>query len=80
MRRITLAMLVATGYGLVGASGGSSAPANGAAIAQLGNLADQVMQVRDSCGRGRHRSWGHCVPGCGPGWFQPYPQAPCRPR
>jgi hypothetical protein len=80
MRRITLAMLVATGCGLVGASGGSSAPANGAAIAQLGNLADQVMQVRDSCGRGWHRRWGHCVPGCGPGWFQPYPQAPCRPR
>jgi hypothetical protein len=80
MRRITLAMLVAAGYGLVGASDGSSAPVNGAAIAQLGHLANQVMQVRDSCGRGQHRRWGHCVPGCGPGWFQPYPQAPCRPR
>jgi hypothetical protein len=80
MRRIAFAMLVATGYGLVGASGASSTPANGAAIAQLGRLADQVMQVRDSCGRGRHRRFGHCVPGCGLGWFQPYPQAPCRPR
>jgi hypothetical protein len=28
MRRIALAMLVATGYGLVGASGASAAPAN----------------------------------------------------
>jgi hypothetical protein len=82
MRRIALAMLVATGYGLVGASGVSAAPASGAAIAELGHLVDQVMQVRESCGRGRHRSSasGHCVPGCGPGWYQPYPQAPCRPR
>jgi hypothetical protein len=80
MRRIALAMLVATGFGLVGAWGVSAAPANGATIAEIWHLADQVMQVRDSCGRGRHRSSGHCVPGCGPGWFQPYPQAPCRPR
>jgi hypothetical protein len=80
MRRIALAMLVATGYVLVGASGASAAPASGAAIAELGHLVDQVMQVRESCGRGRHRSSGRCVPGCGPGWFQPYPQAPCRPR
>jgi hypothetical protein len=84
MRRIVVAMLVATGCGLVGASGASAAPANGAAIAELGqladHLADHIVQVRDSCGRGRHRSFGQCVPGCGPGWFQPYPQAPCRPR
>jgi hypothetical protein len=80
MRRTALVMLVAAVFGLVGASGASAAPANGAAIAELGHLVDRVMQVRESCGRGRHRSWGHCVPGCGPGWFQPYPQAPCRPR
>jgi hypothetical protein len=79
MRRTPLVMLVAAGFGL-SASGASAAPANGAAIAGLGHPADQVMQVRDSCGRGRHRSWGHCVPGCGPGWFQPYPPARCRPR
>ena len=80
MSWIALAMLVVTGYVLVGASGASAAPASGAAIAELGHLVDQVMQVRESCGRGRHRSSGRCVPGCGPGWFQPYPQAPCRPR
>ena len=80
MRGIALAMLVAIGYGFVGASGTFAAPANGAAIAELGHLVDQVMQVRESCGRGRHRSFGRCVPGCGPGWYQPYPQAPCRPR
>jgi hypothetical protein len=80
MRRIDLAMLVAAGFGLVGASCASAAPVNGPAIAELGRLVDQVMQVRDSCGRGRHRRFGQCVPGCGRGWFQPYPQAPCRPR
>jgi hypothetical protein len=80
MRRIALGMLVAIAYGVVGTSGTFAAPANGPAIAELGHLVDQVMQVRDSCGRGRHRSFGHCVPGCGPGWYQPYPQAPCRPR
>jgi hypothetical protein len=80
MRKTALATLTAAGFGLVGACGASAAPANGAAIAELGYLAYYVMQVRESCGRGRHRSYGHCVPGCGPGWFQPYPQAPCRPR
>jgi hypothetical protein len=58
MRRITLAMLVAAVYGLVGASGASAAPANGAVIAELQRLFDQVIQVRDSCGRGRHRAFG----------------------
>ena len=38
MRRIALAVLVATEYGLVGASGASAAPANGATIAELGHL------------------------------------------
>jgi hypothetical protein len=81
MQKATFAALVAAAwFGLVGGADVSAAPANGAAIAGLGHLDDQVVQVRDSCGRGRHRSFGHCVPGCGPGWFQPYPQAPCRPR
>jgi hypothetical protein len=80
MRRIALAMLVAAVFGLAGASGASAAPANGAAIAELGHQTDEVIQVRESCGLGRHRNWGHCVPGCGPGWFQPYPEAHCRPR
>jgi hypothetical protein len=80
MRRITLAILIAAGFGFVGASGASAAPANGAAIGELGRKTDQVIQVRESCGLGRHRNWGRCVPGCGPGWSQPYPEAHCRPR
>jgi hypothetical protein len=54
MRRIALAMLVAGGFGLIGASGASTAPANGAGIAELGRETDQVIQVRESCGLGRH--------------------------
>jgi hypothetical protein len=82
MRRIALAMLAAAEFGLVGASGASAAPANGAAVAELGHQTNQIIQVRESCGLGRHRSLnsGHCVPGCGPGWFQPYPEARCRTR
>jgi hypothetical protein len=80
MRKTTLAMLVAAGFGIVYGSGASAAPANGAAIAELGHWADHVIQAREGCGRGRHRNLGHCVPGCGFGWFQPYPQAACRPR
>jgi hypothetical protein len=41
MRRIVLSMLVAAGYGLVGASGASAVPANGQAISELGRLVDQ---------------------------------------
>jgi hypothetical protein len=80
MRETNLATLVVVGFGLLYGSGACAAPANGRAIAELGHLADQVMRVRDSCGRGRHRRFGHCVPGCGPGWFQPYPQARCLSR
>ena len=80
MCRIALATLVVAGFGFVGASGAFAAPANGAAIAELGHQTDQVIQVRDSCGIGRHRRFGHCVPGCGQGWYQPYPGARCRPR
>jgi hypothetical protein len=75
-----LSVLVATGFGLVAASGATAAPANGSAIAEVAHRTDAVIQIRDGCGRGRHRNMGHCVPGCGPGWFQPYPQAPCRQR
>jgi hypothetical protein len=79
MRKTALATLVAVGFGLAGAGGASAAPANGAAIAELGHLADQLIQVREGCGLGPHRRFGHCVPGCGFGWFQPYRQAACRP-
>jgi hypothetical protein len=40
MRRTALAMLVATGFGLVAASGASAVPANGAAIAELAHSGD----------------------------------------
>jgi hypothetical protein len=75
-----VAMLVATGFGLGAASGASAAPANGSAIAESGQRIDPVIQIRQGCGLGRHRNLGHCVPGCGFGWFQPYPDAACRPR
>jgi hypothetical protein len=45
MRKTALATLVAVGFGLAGAGGASAAPANGAAIAELGHLADQLIQV-----------------------------------
>jgi hypothetical protein len=69
-----VAMLVATRFGLGAASGASAAPANGSAIAESGQRIDPVIQIREGCGRGRHRNLGHCVPGCGFGWFQPYPE------
>jgi hypothetical protein len=80
MQKAARAMLVAVGFWLVGGSGASATPANGGAIAELGQLVDHVIQVREGCGRGQHRRFGRCVPGCGPGWFQPYPQARCLPR
>jgi hypothetical protein len=41
------AMMVATGFGLVAASSASAAPANGAAIAELGQRTDPVIQIRE---------------------------------
>ena len=46
MRKTALATLTAAGFGLVGACGASAAPADGAAVAELGYLAHYVMQVR----------------------------------
>jgi hypothetical protein len=40
-----LSMLVATGFGLVAASGASAAPANGSAIAEVAHRTDAVIQV-----------------------------------
>jgi hypothetical protein len=58
-----LAMVVAIGFGFVTASGVSAAPANGSALVELAHRTNAVIQVRDGCGRGRHRNMGHCVPG-----------------
>jgi hypothetical protein len=57
MRKTALATLVAVGFGLAGAGGASAAPANGAAIAELGHLADQLIQVREGCGRPAPTFW-----------------------
>ena len=73
MRRIVLALAATAAFGLMGASGALAAPANGAAIAQLGHQADEVIQVRQGCGRNAHREGGRCVRGCGEGWW-------CSPR
>jgi hypothetical protein len=56
------AMIVVTGLGLVAASSVSAAPVNGGAIAELGQRTDPVIQIREGCGRGRHRNLGHCRP------------------
>jgi hypothetical protein len=82
MRRFVLVTLVSAGFGMIVASSGASAvPANIAALSQLGHQNDEVIPVLGNCGRGWHRSrWGACIPGCGAGWYQPYPGAHCRPR
>jgi hypothetical protein len=72
MRRTTLALLATAAFGLMGAAGAVAAPFNGAAITQLGHQADGIIQIRQGCGRNAHREGGHCVRGCGEGyWFSP---------
>ena len=79
MRKFAIAMLAVAGFGLVGASAASAVPVVGSAIAQLGQWNAKVVPVLDNCGRGWHRSgYGTCRPGCGAGWYQPYPGAHCR--
>jgi hypothetical protein len=62
MRAIILAVLVAVGIGLVGASNVSAAPANGAAIGENASHSSDVAQVywrRGWRGRGwRGGGWG----------------------
>jgi len=81
MRTIALATPVVGGFGIFGAIAASAAPASGAAIAKSVHQSDQLIRVL-GCLRTRwHRSrWGRCIPGCGAGWYQPYPRAHCRPR
>lgn len=63
MRTIFFAMLVAAGFALTGTSGASAATMNGTAVSQAAQASDQVIVVRDGCGRGRHfsRYRGRCV-------------------
>jgi hypothetical protein len=69
MRKTVVALLSAAAFGLMGASGAWAFQANGAALGQLGQQTDGVLQVRDGCGRAMYRDGGgSCRRGCGPGW------------
>jgi hypothetical protein len=61
MRAILSAIVVAAGIGFLGASSASATPVNAAAIAQASQHTDQVLQVKDGCGRWHHRFHGRCV-------------------
>jgi hypothetical protein len=63
MRTILFAMLVAAGFALTGTSSASAAAANGTVVGQAAQQSDQVLTVREGCGRHRHWSrWkGRCV-------------------
>jgi hypothetical protein len=57
-------MLVAAGFALTGAPSANAAAApNGTLLGQSAKQSDQVLTVRDGCGRHRHWSkWrGRCV-------------------
>jgi hypothetical protein len=63
MRMIFLTTLIVGTMGFFSMSISSAAPANGAAIDQAAQQADQTMLVAGGCGRGRHRGpHGGCVP------------------
>jgi hypothetical protein len=53
MRAIFTAVIFAAGLGILGASGASAAPANGAALATANADNSQVQSVMGGCGRGR---------------------------
>lgn len=55
MRAIFMAVVVAAGLGILGASSASAAPANGTAIATANADNSQVQSVMGGCGRGWHR-------------------------
>ncbi len=63
MRTILFAMLVAAGFALTGTSSANAAAVNGTVVGQAAQQSDQVIQVREGCGRNRHWSrWkGRCV-------------------
>jgi hypothetical protein len=59
MRATLLAVVAAAGIGLVGASGVSAAPINGAAIGQAADATNQIETVQHwRWGSGGHRRWG----------------------
>jgi hypothetical protein len=56
MRTILFAMFVAAGFALTGTSGANAAAANGTVVGQAAQQSDQIIQVREGCGRHRHWS------------------------
>ncbi len=59
MRATLLAVVAAAGIVLVGASGVSAAPINGAAIGQAADATNQIETVQHwRWGSGGHRRWG----------------------
>ena len=62
MRAMLFAALAAAALFFVG-HGANAATANGAVIGNAAQSVDQIIVVRDGCGRGRHWSrWqGRCV-------------------
>lgn len=55
MRPIFVALIVAVGFGIFGASGASAAPAYGSALAKAVDQESQVILTSGGCGRGWHR-------------------------
>ena len=67
MRTILIAILLAGGIGLLGASGSSAGPINSAAIANAAATTSPVIQARAYCyrhytytSRRRFLHWGYC--------------------
>jgi hypothetical protein len=68
MQKTMLALIAVAGLGLVGVSGVMAAPTAGLSLRAAFGHSSDAMQVRNGCGRGRHREGRQCVQGCGPGW------------
>jgi hypothetical protein len=63
MRTFVFAMVAAAGVLLVASLEASAVPANGAAIARIGQQVDSVINVRKRCfGAQRRDRFGRCIP------------------
>ncbi|MGH6728426.1 MAG: hypothetical protein ACREB8_18070 [Pseudolabrys sp.] len=69
MRAMILALLVAAGVGLMGASNASAAPANGVTINDSANLNNSVIKVQHWRWRSRH-AWRRCHYRHRSGWYR----------
>jgi hypothetical protein len=62
MRNLMIAIVMAAGASLIGATVASAAPASGQPIAKAADHGSYVTDVAGGCGHGWHRNrWGHCV-------------------